>query len=484
MSNIPPLPDGFVVEQHASVPPLPDGFQIEPAEKSRVDLLKSSVTGIPGEIYRAGSEAVTPILDKFNPYSGANVARMENMKNSSFIGGMADNLSNVADTGKALLGFPALAASPVTGTARSVIGNLFDAADPLTPEMARKVGAPERIGKDVADMAMSAIRPAGASPVGLKSSPPAPATSAELKSAARAVYNDPAIKSIVVDPKEVASLSANIQNDLISSGFRPTAGNAPGTFAEINRLSPSDKITSVGVDDLRAARRALNITAKEIGNDFRPTPDAVAAKTAINKLDSFIDTLAPELKTANANYSAAKQADILDYRAMKAERRAAKTGGGSNIENTLRQEIDKVPTRGLSKDQLKELNSIVEGTLTRNALRKMGKLGFNDGITMMAHALAAYPSGGASIPVGIAGTLARVAGENMTARQIANLNSSIRASAPFSKSLLPKMIGMPGPVGGTLGASLMSGSAPRQLFPLLAGQVPAHADEDKRRLRR
>lgn len=273
----------------------------------------------------------------------------------------------------------------------------------------------------------------------------APAPSAEeLISAAKGIYKSPEIKAIQIPPQAVAGLSGKIQNDLVEQGFRPTAGNAPGTFAELNRLAPPDAVKSVGVDDLRAARRALGISAGEKNAIGQATPDARAATQAIGQIDDYLNTLAPSLKEANANYSAAKAAQTLDFRSMKAEHRAAKTGSGSNIENTMRQEVDKIPNRGLMPQEVALRDRITEGTFARNSLRKIGKLGVGDGLSLLLHGAAAIPTGGMTLPVAIAGTAARKTGEALTRRQINQLNNMIRSRSPLAQSMAPTITSSPG----------------------------------------
>lgn len=112
--------------------------------------LKAAITDIPSEIYEAGRGAVRSITDRFNPYSAANVEKMERLKNASFLGGVGEQAKGLVDTGSALMGVPALVAAPLTGAGRSVIGHAL--------------AAPGQIGydeaKQQADLAMMGMAPA------------------------------------------------------------------------------------------------------------------------------------------------------------------------------------------------------------------------------------------------------------------------------------------------------------------------------------
>jgi hypothetical protein len=430
------------------------------------------VQEISGGVTDALKSAGSAVADYLNPFSDA---RHESYKRQAeartFMGGMTESLSRLGDTGAAM-------ATPVTAPA-----NVAGAA--LTPAVAhpfyylnQAVGTdiPYSQAKEQAATALSAARPAGYGPTGpIMQKPPTP-TGADLKKAAVDVYTDPAVKAIRIPQSDAAALAAKIETDLTSAGFRPTAGNAPATLTEVQRMTPPAG-ASVGVDDLRAARRALNITAKQVGPDFKATPDAAAAKRAISEIDNFLDTLDPRLRTANANYAAGKSADMIDYRKVMADRRASKTGSGSNIENTLRQEVDKIPSRGLSPAAQALREKIVTGDVTRNVLRKVGKLGVSDGLSLLLHAGAAPTTGGLSVPVAVGGTAARKIGELLTRSQIKQLSDMIRSAAPAAQGrpmVAPQAPGVQQIISAMLGKG---GQSP--LIPM----IPSYAEQDKRKVK-
>src|SRR5512139_3458813 len=293
--------------------------------------------------------------------------------------------------------------------------------------------------------------------------PPATPTAQELKAAGTAVYSDPAIKDIQIPVSAARGLSAKIENDLVTNGsFRP-ATERP-TFDVVREIAPKGPpapdfwtrvqaemngeplpqpptVQSVSVGDLMKARGALGRYAKEMQPAANGAPtatsNAAAVTRAIGHIDDFLGGLTPDIATANANYSAGKALGNLDYRAMRADRAAAKTGSGSNIENTMRQQADRIPTRGLTPEEKALHDQIVLGDLPRNALRKVGKLGFGDGLSLMYHAALTLPTLGMNLPVGLAATGARKVGEALTRRQIAALGEMIAARAPLTQSLSP-----------------------------------------------
>jgi hypothetical protein len=403
-------------------------------------------------------------------------------------------IGGLLDTGKGLLSAAAVIPDTLIGAPfRSVAGRGLTAASHeagkvINPEVAAK-DDPQQMYEDFrpgVDQALAGMAPRAASPVGARTLPAPKTTPAQAKQAAVDVWESPQTKSIQALPPDVANLAAQIENELLKGGARPSTGSAPGTFAELQRMTPPGfqpggpgigPVKSVSVDDLRATRRAFGETAKQTA-DFKSTPDARAASIAIDRIDDFLDTLSPALREANANYAAGSRAQSLDYRAMKAQHRADKTGSGSNIENTMRQEVDKIGNRGLSAEEIASRDRITEGSKTRNALRKVGKLGVSDGLSLLLHAGAAGTTGGASLPIAAAGTVARKIGEVLTRREIKALGEQMMSRSPLAQSLQPLPPKQASKLTKSLISALMAGSPARQQS--MMGLVPARAKDDER----
>lgn len=484
----------------ALVQPKSAGASVDYSKMSDAELMKmvqpqmgNAISDVVPEIKKAASENIEAIR-----------GGLLNNPQKSAIGGLMD-------TGKGLLGIAGLVASPVTGAARSLIGHPLASAthaigSVINPEIAAK-DDPQQMyehAKEGVDTAMMALAPRAASPAGMRprGAPPTPSAGA-LKSDAVETFKNPEIKSIPIPPSDAAALAEKISSERLTEGFRPSAGSAPGTFAELKNLRPpepkpasalerlqaemnrepvptaTEPIKSISVDDIRAARSALNQRAKERALQGEPTPDAEAARRSIGEIDKFLDTIDPRLRAANANYSAGKMADTLEYRNIKAAHRAAKTGSGSNIENTMRQEMDKIKDRGLRPAEIAARDQITEGTFARNALRKIGKLGFGDGLSTMYHAAAAIPTGGSSLAVGTAATVARKIGEALTRREIRALSDQIRSRSPTAQALLaaPRAPQTVTAQTRAIAAALLGGN--RGQMPFAASVMPSHAEQNQ-----
>lgn len=403
--------------------------------------ITDAVTDIPAEIGRTAS------------------ANLNIIKEGITDRGTKGPIEGLMSTGRALLAVPGLLTSPITGAARSLIGHPMAQAEHavgtlIAPEIAAK-DDPQKMYQNAAgdvETAMSAARPAGVTPLGMTAASPVkvPApTIAELKDAARAGYNSPEVAAVEIHPHSVGTLAAKIEDDLINKGFRPR--NTPGTFDEIRNLTPPQGVSSVKVADIDSARKALGVMAKEVDAVGKPTAEAAAASTAISHINDYLpnissaDVIAGDapaaaaiLKDAGENWGAAKRAESVDVRLTRADRQAAKSGSGSNIENAMRQKIAgmlDVPSRsvGYSAPEVAKMEEIVRGTPTRNVLRKVGKLGVDGGLSLLLHAGTALETGGMNLPVAAGGTIARKIGEALTSRSGRDLSEMVRNRSPLAR---------------------------------------------------
>jgi len=457
------------------------------SKMSDADLLKA----VQPQTKPALSDAVTDIPAEIGRTAGGNIqAIKEGVTNR----GTKGPIEGLVSTGKAILAVPGLLASPVTGALRSLIGHPLAQAEHaagtvIAPDIAAK-DDPQKMYQNAAgdvETALSAARPAGVTPLGMTAPVPVkvPTPSIEdLKAAARAGYQSPEVAAVEIHPQSVSNLSAKIEDDLINKGFRPR--NTPGTFDEVKNLTPQPGVASVKVADIDSARKALGVMAKEVDAVGKPTAEAAAASTAIGHINDYLPNISPTdviagdapaaaaiLKDAGENWGAAKRAENVDVRLTRADRQAAKSGSGSNIENAMRQKIAgmlDVPSRsvGYSAPEIAKMEEIVRGTPARNALRKVGKLGVDGGLSLLLHAGTALETGGLNLPVAAGGTIARKIGEALTTRSGRDLSEMVRNRSPLARgsqgvsAVSQALLGQPSTVAAIPYAGISSGS-PSQL---------------------
>lgn len=272
---------------------------------------------------------------------------------------------------------------------------------------------------------------------------PAVPSVGQLEDAARAGYRHPEVTRIEISPHSVNAAADDIVSRLNADGFRRL--NAPQTYGVVDELR-----TPVGqtarVADIDSVRRALNRTA---GNFSNPTEQA-AANRAIHQIDDYLTNITqPDLIRGNAataqriladarsNWSAARHGQTMADKLTEADRQAAATYSGGNLDNATRQKLKSILnsrrlSRGYTQDQLDQMDRIVRGTFTGNTARAIGKLlggggGLGTIVTAGEGAMAAGPAGLALPLVGMAG---RALGTRSTTRAAARLEEAVRSNSP------------------------------------------------------
>lgn len=397
--------------------------------------LSAAITGIPREIGATADRNLTAIE--------------RGLSNRASKG----SVEGLLDTGKAVLGGLGLVASPITGAARSIGGHTMSylthkAGELINPEVAAK-DDPAKMYEAAAGDVETALM---AGKAGVPRPPVVAApTVAELKAASRAGYRAPEVAAVEINPQSTANLSVKIENDLAALGYRNRPSSPErAVFEEVNGLIPPQGVSSVKVADLHSAQKAFGIMARERDAVGAPTPKAAAASVAKQHLDDYLPNIsqadvisgdavrAAEILTeAGKNWGAAKRGEQVDLQLTRAERQAAKSGMGGNVENAMRQKIATIldnPKRtvGFSPAEIQAMEDIVRGTRGRNALRAAGKLGVDGGLSLLLNTGAAIGSGGATIPITAIGTIARILGQRATGKAGASLSEMIRSRSPLA----------------------------------------------------
>jgi hypothetical protein len=269
----------------------------------------------------------------------------------------------------------------------------------------------------------------------------------ELKTAARADYNSPEVKGLVVTPDTIRNYGSTARADLNRQGFDENV--APKTFGILSKLDTIPAGASVTGDNFNSLRKMLGKAAGSI----EPAEKA-AASMAIEHLDNFIPAIpageviagdvgaaASKLETARGNYSAAKQSEKIDQKLVAAETRAAAANSGMNVANTIRQRMADVvlnpkQARGLRPEEIETAKAISEGTRTQNLIRGASNiLGGGGGLGTVAAATAGgLATGGPGALAPVAGFALKALSNKLTIRQAEKLSEMIRSRAPLASS--------------------------------------------------
>lgn len=407
------------------------------------------LAGLPGDLYHMGLRALGDNLTPESRFGSNAIKRSVEGYTGEFYkpkGAIEETASKIGQFAPAVIGGPeTLAAKLATRVA--------------APAVASEVGG--QVAGPYGEVAGALLGAAGGSAAANKFRQMAAARNAasvtptvdELKAASRAGYKDPEVAVVQIKPSAVDNLATTIENDLTTQGFRPN--NQGQAFGIVNELKGAPG--SVNVADLDSARRALGVVAKEVDSVGMPTANAVAARSAIKRIDDFLpnlqqaDLLAGDAAKANSilnearqNWGAAKRAEKVQTLLSNAELNAASANSGGNIQNSIKQAFkpllknNAAKAVGYNADELKALNNVVRGTWTGSAARAAGNLlGGGGGLGMLASGAVGYEAGGApgAIAAGLAGRGLKSVGAKSTFNAVRDLDRLLRSRSPAALSL-------------------------------------------------
>lgn len=282
-------------------------------------------------------------------------------------------------------------------------------------------------------------------------------TRQELKEAADAGYAEARAMGAEYTPQSVSDWANRVASELDERG--QIAKNYPKVHALLDDLkTPPDGAASVRLESLDALYRELG----KLGGD--PAEGAVAARIQ-RQLDDFHNELgakdivsgtadpqraAQVLREARGNAAAGFRSDRVTGLEKTVQRRAAAANSGRNTDNAIRQRLTTLiesakGSRGLSKDEEAFIDRIIAGTRRKNTARSIGnKLGGGGGLGQSVLALGTG-AGGVSLmgPEGvalglapiIAGSAARGVANNMSRRELRQLDDLIRSRSPLANEL-------------------------------------------------
>lgn len=279
----------------------------------------------------------------------------------------------------------------------------------------------------------------------------AEASLSDLKTAGRAGYQSQEVTDVRINSRAASDLAAKIETDLHGAGFRPTS--EAKVFNAVDELRAAENGgRAATVADIDGVRKVLGNAAKEKDLQGMLTPQAVAAKTAMQHINDFLpnlkqaDLLAGNAGKANAildearqNWGAYKRAQGVQTTLDNAKINAASANSGGNLQNSIKQAFKPMLKNNASKavgynqEELAALNQVVRGTWGGSAARAAGNLlGGGGGLGMLAGGFAGYEAGGVpgAITAGLAGRTLKKIGDKTTLNAVANLDRLLRSRAP------------------------------------------------------
>lgn len=259
----------------------------------------------------------------------------------------------------------------------------------------------------------------------------------DLRALSQAGYEAAENAGVIVRPEGMRRIATETVNDLADFGYHPQLQPKIGTLlSEMERLGNTNT-TYKGLDTLRKM-------ASRVAGSNDPSEAALATRI-INRLDDYMANLpADDVLTGNAqqaargirqgrdNWSRMRRAELVDAARVKAERRAASTGTGGNLENTLRQNVRSIldnprRSRGMTPAEIEMAERVVRGTPTQDALRLVGRLSpTTGGLSAMMNVGAAAFNPFLAIP-GAVGFGAKALADRATRQNVHRLSELVRS---------------------------------------------------------
>jgi hypothetical protein len=189
----------------------------------------------------------------------------------------------------------------------------------------------------------------------------------------------------------------------------------------------------------------LDKVRQGLAGRYTAAPNQVAILDMIDIVDDAIqalpggDDLISAARLANSRY---KKAELFDRAFQKAADQTASTGSGGNTVNKFRQAVTSIinnpkQSKFFDQSEIDLMRRFVQGDLPENALRLIGKMSpTGNGLMMALHTVGGVASGGATVPLMMAGELARK-GSSRLAMQGAEQIKTMAATGQMPQAAAP-----------------------------------------------
>jgi hypothetical protein len=266
----------------------------------------------------------------------------------------------------------------------------------------------------------------------------------EIKAAAQQAYKRSEAAGVIIKPEWTQRVSNEIRSDLADLGYHPALAPKVGVvLSHLDELGQGN-VTLKGVDTLRkmagAARSDADPFTKYIGEQVTKKIDKHLDDLNLNDVLTGNKTEGVRaLQEARGLWATSRKSEMVDQALEKAALQAGSAGSGGNIDNAIRQQFKAIlnnpkKSRGLTEDERAAMREIVVGNATQNALRLAGKLAPNgNGLMLTIQAAGGAATGGATLPLAIAGSAAKSIADKSTSNNVYALARLIRSGGDASK---------------------------------------------------
>jgi hypothetical protein len=175
-------------------------------------------------------------------------------------------------------------------------------------------------------------------------------------------------------------------------------------------------------------------------------PNEVGIHDAIDAIDDLVQSrgatseLMDAARLANAQF---KKAELLENAFKKAQDQTSATGSGGNILNKYRQAVvrivnDPKQARWFNADEIAAMQRVIDGNLTENMLRRVGKISPNgNGLMMMLNLMGGAAFGGPALAVTALGVGAKELADRSATGSVDALTGKVMGAAKPEPFLVP-----------------------------------------------
>ncbi len=459
--QLPPDQQSATVDEIAASMPAAQNVAEDVAKSGGVGLAKGGIgfLGTPGDLAEYGARGI----DRASQFIGGKLGvDVQPRQDRAPTYGSADIQKGVEGvTGKFYE--PKTTAGKYTQSAGEFVGNPLSYVGPGSLALKAGGAALAGLGSEAGGQALEGTQYetpgriagalaggiAGAKVLGPAAEKAAIPTGAELKAAANQGYNAARNSGLELHPQGVASFATKVEQELAgpNHGFTGGAnGVAPKTFGVIEQLASPPAGATITASNLDTVRKNLGRIARET-NEGKPTADAAAASITLERLKGYTENLPANhivagdagaynsaIKQANGDWAAMSRAESLGARLTKAENQASRARSVS-FDDTIRTKLapildNKKLQRGLAPEELAQVRTVHDGTFGTNVAKWGGKVGIHGALSLLAHGGLAAGTGGATIPIAIAGTVSRKIADALSRKQANKLDDMLRMRSP------------------------------------------------------
>ena len=278
-------------------------------------------------------------------------------------------------------------------------------------------------------------------------------TVAALRATKNAAYDAVDQAGVRFSGDDMTELSTRVQNIFSESNFDEVADTASGAVLRQLRGKEGQETTLGQLDRVRQGLWKRHATA----------PDQPQILDAISEIDDIIarhpdaSGLMTAAREANATFA---KSQLLESAFDRASRATSVSGSGGNIANNYTRAINNIlnnkrEMRFFNADEEKAMRSFVQmadegGPRFRRLIGKMSPSG--NGLMMTLHAVGGMASGGATLPLMVAGGVAKNSADRAILRGGENLQDAFAGVAPLSRPQNALSLSQGGVVSGAVPA--------------------------------